>query len=118
MKTAAIEVALSIGIVAGAFAYGHHIGAQQEQAKQLAVEVATLQTRQVMQDAAAEAISNIKVTNTTIRGEVQREIQTNTVYRDCKLPADGLRIINEAITGKRTQPAGSGQLPRTDANGG
>jgi hypothetical protein len=117
MNSIAVELLVSIGIVAGAFLYGDHIGAQREHAKQMAVDAAVQQTREAAQQAAAEAISKIKITNTTVRGEVQHEIQTNTVYRDCKLPADGLRIANDAITGNRTQPAGGGQLPKADAAG-
>lgn len=108
-----IAVAIVLGALYGAYSHGISVA----EGRQAAADLATTQTREAAQQGAAEAISKIKITNTTVRGEVQREIQTNTVYRDCRLPADGLRIANDAITGKRTQPAGGSQLPRTDADG-
>jgi hypothetical protein len=33
----------------------------------------------------------------TINNEVQREVVENTVYRDCVVTADGVRIINRAV---------------------
>ena len=87
--------------VVGAFGYGVKVGADGELATQARVEQVRKAAEESAQLGAAAAIAKIKVTNTTIRGEVQREIQTNTVYRDCRLPADGVRLINEALTGKR-----------------
>ena len=66
------------------------------------------------QAGAAAAIAAIKPVNTTIVQKVQREIQTNTVYRDCRLPADGVRLANESLTG-RTEPAGAGVVPGAGA---
>jgi hypothetical protein len=64
-------------------------------------------------EAAAKAIANIKITNTTIQNEVQREIKTNTIYADCRHSADGLRLINDAIRG--SQSAGDSKLPSANA---
>lgn len=63
---------------------------------------------------AAEAISKIKVKNTTIQNEVQREIVTKTVYADCRHSPDGLRLTNQALTGG-SKPAGDSKLPAADA---
>lgn len=109
----AIAVTIALGALYAAYSHGISVA----EGRQASAELAIQQTREAAQQGAAEAISKIKVTNTTIRGEVQREIQTNTVYRDCRLPADGLRIANEAITGKSAQRSGAGQLSRTDAAG-
>lgn len=68
--------------------------------------------------AAATAISKIKVQNRTIMNEVQREVQTNTVYRDCRHSDEQLRRINAALTGERAEPAGSGILPSAGAASG
>lgn len=42
------------------------------------------------------ALGSIRIENQVINNEVQREIRTRTVYRDCVLPADGVRLANEA----------------------
>lgn len=55
--------------------------------------------------AAAESIAKITVTQQTIVQKVQHEVQTQTVYRDCIVPADGRSLLNSAITGN-PEPAG------------
>lgn len=110
-------VAIVVGALVGTYSYGVSVGRDREVATQARIDQANQATREAAQQGAAEAISKIKITNTTIRGEVQREVQTNTIYRDCKLPADGLRIANDALQGQRTKPAGSGQLPAPVTDG-
>ncbi len=46
---------------------------------------------------AAEAIAKIEVKNVTIKQEIQREILTNTVYRDCQHNDVGMQLVNEAL---------------------
>ncbi len=108
MKAAIIAVVLALVVFAG----GVKVGIDHETATQARIDKATQDTREAAQQGAAKAIAAIKITNTTIRGEVQREVQTNTIYRDCRVPADGVRIINDALSGKR---AGSGELSRAGA---
>ena len=115
MRTLAI-VALVIGTLAGVYAYGVSVGVDREAATQARIDKSNSEVRDLALKSAAEAISKIKVQNTTIKGEVQREIQTSTVYRDCRIPADGVRIINDALTG-RTIGAGDSKLPRADGDG-
>jgi hypothetical protein len=59
-----------------------------------------------------DAIARIRIENRTVYNETQREIQTNTVYRDCVLPADGVRLANQARAGAG-QP--SGRVPAASA---
>lgn len=68
-------------------------------------------TREAAQAGAASAIAANRPRNTTIVNEVQREIQNNTVYAECRNTPAGLLGINEALTGKRAEPAGGGKLP-------
>lgn len=103
--------ALAIGTVSGAFFYGQHTGTTAERAKQADISEAMRRTEEAAQRGAAEVIAKIKPQNVTIRQELEREIQTNTVYRDCRVPADGVRIVNEAITGRPAQRTGDSQLP-------
>jgi len=106
--------ALAVAAVVGAFFYGQEIGAQGEIAKQAGIDNAVRETREAAQQGAADAIAKLKPRNVTIRQELEREIQTNTVYRECRVPASGVRLANEALTG-RPEPAGGGELPRADA---
>lgn len=106
---AALVAVLAAG--AGGFRLGsdHEVAAQAREQNHIAEAVDAANA------AAAEAIANIKVVNKTIQNEVQREVQNNIVYRDCKHSPDGLRLLNQAITG--TKPADSGKLPEADAAG-
>ncbi|MES2950299.1 MAG: hypothetical protein V4858_17285 [Pseudomonadota bacterium] len=96
---------------AGAFWYGTNVGEAQCQAKQKTVEAIAREVKESAQQGAAAAIAANRPRNTTIVNEVQREVQTNTVYSDCRNTPDGVRSINEALTGKRPDPAGGGKLP-------
>lgn len=53
------------------------------------------------------AIQNIRVENRTIYQRTQREITEKPVYRDCVLPADGVRLINAARAGSAGQSDGA-----------
>jgi hypothetical protein len=112
---AALMWAASVG---GALLYGIGLGEDRQAAKQAEVQQAIRDTREQAQQGAAEAISKLRPQYTTIHQELQREVRTNTVYSDCKLPAVGLRIANDALAGRSTQRAGEGELPRADAAGG
>lgn len=102
--------AIAIGTVGGAFFYGQHIGVQGEKAKQADISETRRETEEAAQRGAAAAIAKIKITNTTIRQELEREIQKEIIYATCRVPADGVRITNQAITGQ-TQPASDSKLP-------
>lgn len=102
------------GSVGGAFLYGSGVGKDGEIANQAKINQAIIDTREAAQLGAADAIAKIKVTHKTIQGRVETTIRDNPVYRDCLHSDSGLRLINEAITGK-SQPASDSKLPRTDA---
>lgn len=96
--------------------YGTGLGEDREFAKRTREDAIVTQVRDTAQAAAADAIAKIKPRNVTIQQEIQREIQTRTEYRDCRHGPDGLRLINEALTG-RPQSAGNSQLSGTDNTG-
>jgi hypothetical protein len=99
--------------ILGAGAGGFKLGADHEVAGQARAEKLVADAEKNMQDAAAKAIASIKVVNKTIQNEVQREVQTNTVYAECRNTPAGLRLLNQALTGDK--PAGDSKLPKADA---
>ncbi|MBL0918054.1 MAG: hypothetical protein IBJ14_05085 [Hydrogenophaga sp.] len=101
----------AVGACVGAFFYGQHVGEQGAEAAKAREERIGRVAYEAGQKGAAAAIAEIKPQNVTILQELEREIRTNTIYRDCRVPADGVRLVNDAITG-RTKPAGGGELPR------
>jgi len=87
-----------------------------------AAEARDRQVAQIAGDAAASAaarqIARIKVQHTTVRQEVEREIQSRVVYRDCSHSAEQLQRINAALTGAESGAAvDRRQLPAIDATG-
>lgn len=111
--TSRAKAALVAGCLALAAYGGWWLRDLQEQAVRTARAVAEVDAQRRMLALAnqvavrtEEAIARIRIENRTIYNETQREIQTNTVYRDCVLPADGVRLANQARTGSG-QPSGS-----------
>lgn len=91
---------------------GFKLGADHELASQAREDKHIAEAIEAGAHASAEAIAQIKVTNTTIRGKVIREIQTRTVYTECKHSGDGLRLINSALTG--ASAPGDSKLPKPE----
>lgn len=89
----------------GAFLYGQHVGAEHELATQARIDKTIEATREAGQQGAAAAIAKLKPVNRTIVQKAEKEIRENTVYAECGVPPAGVRLANEAITG-RTEPAG------------
>lgn len=102
--------AVSLGVV-GVKAFG--MGENKCLAAAAKSEKLMLETRELAQQGAAEAIAKLIPVNRTIVQKVQHEIQTNTVYAECKHTPGGLLRINEALTG-RANPASGSELPRTN----
>jgi len=99
--------------VLGAGAGGFKLGADHELAAQAREDKHVTAAVEAANGIAAKAIAGIKVTNTTIRQELEREIRTNTIYAECKHSPGGLSRVNEALA--KPQPAGGRKLPGSDA---
>lgn len=102
--------AVAVGCFGGTYFYGVHVGKQAVEAQKARDDRIAKVAYDAGQKGAAAAIAKLKPRNVTIRQELEREIQTNTVYRDCRVPAAGVRLVNEAITG-RPEFAGDSKLP-------
>lgn len=103
MKYALILMAW-VSSVAGAYLYaynsGYTAGNNAELNRQVEIKQAIEETRELARQGAASEIANIKIQSTTIQGKVTTLARDNPVYRDCKHTPDGLRLINEALTGE------------------
>jgi len=106
---------IGLALLAGTFAGGVSIGKKWEEGRNAIERNYVAEAVDAANTAAAQAIAQIKVTNKTIQSEVRREVETNTVYVDCKLPANGLQLANQALNGAK--PADSGKLPQADPAG-
>ena len=105
---------VGVALLAGTFAGGISVGKKWEEGRNAIEQNHIAEAVDAANAAAAQAIAQIKPKYTTIQNEVQREIRTNTVFADCKLPADSLRLVNQALNGGAEAPGG-GKLPGADA---
>lgn len=106
-------VLLWVASVTGSFFYGQHVKGAEDTAKAAEIKQAIEDTREVARQGAASEIAKIKVRNTTIQGKLETVVRDNPVYRDCQLDAAGMRLVNQALTGKPdgTGRDGSGSVP-------
>lgn len=95
----------------GGFWYGTAVGEDRETARNARDDQVAQQTREAAAKGTAEVIAQLKPINKTIVQRSEKEIYENTVYRDCRVPAAGVQLANEAITGIRPDAAGERQLP-------
>jgi hypothetical protein len=103
-----------VTFVAG-YGYGHRAGVDRTISGQASADQVRRDTIEAAQQGAANAIAQIKVVNTTIRGKTETIVLEDVRYRDCKHDALGLRAVNAALTGREAEPVGSSGLPAADA---
>ena len=109
----AASIALAISTV---YFYGYSAGRDACQVDQKTQDDVVAAAVDAATRTSAEAIRDIKIVNRTIQQKVEREIQTNTVFRDCRLP-DGVRNSINAAIAARPEPAASGVVPSADPVG-
>lgn len=102
-------------VVAGATGFGYKLGVDHEVAARARENKHIEEAIKVAADVAAKAIAEIKPKYVTIHNKLQKEIQNEIVYRDCKLTPNGMQLLNEALTGAATS-SGS-KLPKTVTTG-
>lgn len=113
LPLAALVALILVG--AGGFFYGGHVREAEMVAKQAKADEIRRNTIADAREGAAQAIAAIDIKQVTIRQRVETEVRENVVYRECVNSDAGLRLINEALTGK-AQPVGGSELPGTPAS--
>lgn len=104
-----------LGILAlsgSAYGVGQYHGRGIEKGKQAEKTAIIEDVRNAAMQSAALAISEIKIENTTVRQELEREIRTVVDYSQCRNSPDGMSAINRAL---RAEPAGDSKLSDADA---
>jgi uncharacterized protein HemX len=102
--------AASVG-AAGWWAYGQ--GRDTELAAQYREGKAAEKAGAAAAEAAASAIAQIEVKQVTIRQQLQREVKTREIFRDCRSGDDARRMLNNT-PGIAAEPAsgpGGGRVP-------
>lgn len=106
---AAIAVAVTL------FGGGLTLGIKWEEGRQAVENQHIAEAVDAANAASAEAIAKIKVTNKTIQNQLEKQIETHTVYTDCRLDPIGLQLANQALAGAK--PAGGVKLPEANPAG-
>lgn len=104
---------LLVGVLAAVSAYtwGIHRGKQIERGEQADRAALVADIRDQALAAAAQAISEIRIENTSIQNEIQREVREVPVYLECVNTPDGMQLLQAAL---RAEPAGAGELSDAD----
>ena len=101
-----LRLAAILILIGSVFGVGVWYGITTKQAEWDADKIASKDATSKALQAAASAIAQIDIKQQTIVQKVQHEVQTKTVYRDCVVPADGVRLLNDAVE-SRDKSAGS-----------
>lgn len=101
-------VITALAAILGAGWGGFQLGVDHATAAQIDKQQLVAEAVDAANSASAQAISQIKINNTTIKQAVERETHTNTLYVDCRHTDSGLQLINAALG--KDKPAASGQL--------
>lgn len=88
-----ILAALVIAVAVAAFAAGWKTKGWQEDSQALAIA----ETREAAMQSAADAISRIKVVNTTVYQRATTQVIDRPVYRECQHQPDMMQQINAAL---------------------
>ena len=101
---------------AGWWAYG--AGRDAEVATQAREDKTAARATEAAAAAAALAISKIEVRNVVVNKQLEREVFTREVFRDCRSGADAVRLLNATpgVAPAASAPGG-GQLPPARAPG-
>ena len=97
MTPQAIAVAAALGV---AFWGGWALKQGQWDASLVAQQKAAQDTAQVI----AHRLADMAGQQAKTVERVTHEVKTNTIYRDCVVPDSGIRMLNDAISGR--EPAG------------
>lgn len=111
---------LSVGV---ASASGYYYGVKHTNNAHAKIRLKEQQIEQRVYDAAlratSEEIAKIKITNTTIRRELEREVRKEPVYLDCKHTDNVKRMLDAILTGEAPFESFAGfELPTLDTSDG
>lgn len=107
---------IGIGMAIGLFFSGVSVGKKWEEGRQAVESNHVAEAVDAANTAAAEAIAKIRPTYNTIQGKLERQIEINTFYRDCRLDPVGVQLLDQALKGGAIVPD-SGKLPDADTPG-
>lgn len=114
------SVALAGGLaIAGGGLYleGKKSGRNEQIAKQATIDQVAAEFERKVAHVTAQAISKIEVKNVTVRQQLEREVLTREVFRDCRSGPAAVGLLNGSpgIAAEPAESAGGGVVPAAAA---
>lgn len=89
-----VAVVLWVSTALGSLLIGMDLGQKRFEARLLRDEQIAATATEAAASAAAKAIASIEVKNVTITQQLQKEVQTREVFRECRSGPDAARLLN------------------------
>ena len=114
------SVALAGGLAlagAGLYLEGKKAGRNEQIAKQATIDQVAAEFERKVAAVTANAISRIEVKNVTIRQQLEREVLTREVFRDCRSGPAAVGLLNGSpgVAAEPAESAGGGVVPAAAA---
>lgn len=115
-----LSLALAGGLaIAGGGLYleGKKAGRNEQIAKQATIDQVAAEFERKVANVTAQAISKIEVKNVTVRQQLEREVLTREVFRDCRSGPAAVGLLNGSpgIAAEPAESAGGGVVPAAAA---
>jgi hypothetical protein len=94
---------------------GFKLGVDHQKAGEIDKKELVAEAVDAANNVSAAAIAELRPKYTTINQEVRHEVQTNTIFSECKLPANSVRLVNTALDPSAAYSLGDSKLPKVDA---
>lgn len=107
MNARLVAAVLALALIVGAYLAGRWDGARLKAGERAIAEVAAEKAAKASREEAGKAIARISVRHQTIHNALEREVIHEPIYTraDCSLTPDGLRLLNQALTGQEPSPS-------------
>lgn len=104
-------------LIIASFFYGQHVGKAEQIAGEVKQDAIVSAVKDAALTSAADAIAKIRITQTTIKQEVEHDIREIPVYRDCVNTPDVERLLDAARANRPiTEPVGDSGVPGPEDN--
>ena len=107
-------VGVIVAALGGTHIKAYQMGADHEVATQAREDAQIEKAVDAANATAAEAISKLKPKYTTTHNKLEKQLDKETVFRDCRLDATSMQLANQALAGGAEAPSG-GKLPEANA---
>lgn len=104
-------------LIIASFFYGQHVGKAEQVASEVKQDTLVSAVKDAALTSAAQAIAGIRITQTTIKQEVEHDIREVPVYRDCVNTPDVERLLDAARANRPVaEPVSSGSVSGPQAD--